>query len=58
MTKTNAVAELKLHRVLMSLILMTKNLRSAGCEHCEALLKDVYKCMTDEMHMMRKADDE
>lgn len=56
MTKANAIHELKLHRMMMSMIRIVKNIRYATCEHCEALLRDVHKCMNDELNDIRNRD--
>jgi hypothetical protein len=53
MTKQNVIHELKNHRLIMTLLRIIKNTRSAQCEHCEVLLKDVYKCMDDELQNIR-----
>jgi hypothetical protein len=52
-TKQNVIHELKNHRLIMTLLRIIKNTRSSQCEHCEVLLKDVYKCMDDELQDIR-----
>ena len=52
-TKQNVIHELKNHRLIMTLTRIIKNTRSAQCEHCEAMLKDVYKCMDGELQDIR-----
>jgi hypothetical protein len=53
MTKANAIHQLKMHRFLMTMVRVVKNTRAADCEHCEAMLKDVYKCLDGELNDMR-----
>ena len=51
--------ELEYHTTLMSLIRVVKNLRSRDCEHCEYVLKEVYKCMDGETKDIRdRANDD
>jgi hypothetical protein len=49
MTKANAIHELRLHRFSMQLVRILLSNRKATCEHCETLLKDIYKCMHEEV---------
>ena len=37
----------------MTMVRVVRNTRAADCEHCEALLKDVYKCLDGELNDMR-----
>ena len=45
--------ELEYHKTLMTLIRLTRNLRSMDCEHCADLMTDVYKCMSKETDGIR-----
>lgn len=50
---------LEFHTTLMTLIRLTRNLRTADCSHCGDLLTQVYKCMSDETQEIRdRANDE
>jgi hypothetical protein len=48
MTK-GVLHEVKMHKLLMSMINLVKISRKAYCEHCEALLMDIYRCMDNEL---------
>jgi len=41
--------EVKMHKLLMSMINLVKMSRKTYCEHCEALLMDIYRCMDNEL---------
>jgi hypothetical protein len=59
MAKHNVLMEIKMHRFLMSMVRTIKNTRGPNCEHCEAMLKDVHKCLDGELNDMRdRAKDE
>jgi hypothetical protein len=59
MAKHNVLQEIKMHRFLMSMVRTIKNTRGPNCEHCEAMLKDVHKCLDGELNDMRdRAKDE
>ena len=58
MTKANAIDQLKMHRFLMSMVRIIKNTRGPNCEHCEALLKDVYKCLDGELNDIRNRNND
>jgi hypothetical protein len=45
--------EIKMHKMLMSMINLIKMSRKAYCEHCEALLMDIYRCMDNELKDMK-----
>jgi hypothetical protein len=53
MPKHNVLMEIRMHRFLMSMVRTIKNTRGPICEHCEALLKDVYKCLDGELNDIR-----
>jgi len=45
---------LEFHTTLMTLLRLTRNLRSMDCEHCAELLTQAYKCMASETEDIRK----
>ena len=45
--------ELEYHTTLMTLLRLTRNLRSMDCEHCADLLTQAYKCMASETQDIR-----
>jgi hypothetical protein len=45
--------ELEFHTTLMSLLRITRNLRSMDCDHCANLLTEVYRCMSKETENIR-----
>lgn len=40
--------QLEFHRTLMTLLRLTRNLRSIDCDHCADLLTQAYRCMASE----------
>jgi hypothetical protein len=44
---------LEFHTTLMTLLRLTRNLRSMDCEHCADLLTQAYKCMASETQDIR-----
>jgi hypothetical protein len=45
--------ELEYHTTLMTLLRLTRNLRSMDCEHCADLLTQAYQCMAKETQDIR-----
>jgi hypothetical protein len=45
----NVMQEIKMHKLLMSMVNLVKMSRKIYCEHCEALLMDIYRCMDNEL---------
>jgi hypothetical protein len=45
--------QLEFHTTLMTLLRLTRNLRSMDCEHCADLLTQAYKCMASETQDIR-----
>jgi hypothetical protein len=45
--------ELEFHTTLMTLLRLTRNLRSMDCEHCADLLTQAYRCMATETQDIR-----
>jgi hypothetical protein len=58
MPKHNVLMELRMHRFLMSMVRTIKNTRGPNCEHCEALLKDIYKCLDGELNDIRNRNND
>jgi hypothetical protein len=46
--------ELEFHTTLMTLLRLTRNLRSMDCEHCADLLTQAYRCMASETQDIRE----
>ena len=45
--------QLEYHTTLMTLIRLTRNLRSMDCEHCAKLMTEVYRCLDKETQDIR-----